>query len=166
MERKSSADESEQPAADVQRAIAAYHEAGHVVAHVERGGTVDFVEIAARDDGWAGRTRSDPLPSFNAPRSARRPVVIALYAGRAAADIYEPKWHMWNAEGAGFDAAGGDDDKAGLLLDGLGEDDMRRAATRLMTARWPRVQAIAERLIIEERIGEQVILDLMRENPI
>lgn len=130
-----------------QLAIIAHHEAGHAVAHLQHGETPHSITIKPHGISLGRCCGEDDLIG-DVTNADLEPMLVGLYAGRAAADHFAPEEAESNARGA----SGDDEAAARLLMLWAGdrtraEADCRAKAAEIITDRWAAVEAIATALI-------------------
>ncbi|MCA9316785.1 MAG: hypothetical protein KDB73_14970 [Planctomycetes bacterium] len=132
--------------------IVAHHEAGHAVVDLAFGRTPHSITIKPRGDTLGLCSGEDNLIG-DITNGDLEPMLVSLYAGRAAADHFAPEEAEANALGAS-----GDDEAAARLLrfwvgdTGQAEIDCRARAAEIVRERWAAVEAIAAALLERTRI--------------
>lgn len=133
------------PPPDLDRALTAFHEAGHFIADLERGVTAYRVSIEPEGPRLGFCHAEEALGIGLVPIPRFRAIVVMLFAGHAASCQRAPRFATYSRA-----TSTSDDDAARWYLRFLPRGAARfcRAdAARLVRRRWVEVEAIARALL-------------------
>ena len=152
----------------------AYHEAGHVVAHIVQGLPVKSVTIVEGKDFYgAGAHPSPMMHSWSNGRELRqiaRSCIVSLFAGMEAERVFDPGVPDYGSSQDEADAfeVSRDYHVFPRRMSCVGDDfhidyleQLRKESRRLIKRHWNVVAAVAQKLLTEKTVDGETIAGII-----